>query len=83
MHEGEHNWNVPEKRENTDRRLHHQHASQRDRAGTAMGVVRAIEGMKCRKSKEQVGNHAVYELHGKMIIEHEWAIWVTSVRMRR
>jgi hypothetical protein len=48
-----------------------------------MVVVRAIEGMKCRKSKEQVGNHAVYELHGKMIIEHEWAIWVTSVRMRR
>ena len=69
MGKSERNRYVPEEREDTKRRLHQQHARERDRAGAAMVVIRAIGGMQDRKSQEQVRNHAMGELHRKMIVQ--------------
>src|SRR3984893_16957473 len=69
MGKSERNRYVPEKREDTKRRLHQEHARERDRAGAAMIVIRAIGSMQDRNSQEQVRNHAMGELHSKMVVQ--------------
>src|SRR3984893_19361687 len=69
MGKGERNRYVPEEREDTKRRLHQEHARERDRAGAAMVVIRAIGSMQDGNSQEQVRNHAMRELHSKMDVQ--------------
>src|SRR6266511_1413560 len=63
------NRHMPEKGENAERRLQQQHASESDRAGTTIIAVSAIGGMENCQSQEQIGNHAMGELHREMIVE--------------
>ena len=60
---------VRQERCDAQRRLQQEHTGERDRAGTAGAVVRAVGGMQYRKRDQQIGDHPVHELHREVIID--------------